>query len=378
MNNKAKINIFFCIADSSLTGAPRHLLSLVDNLSRKDFTVSVILPQGPLADELKNKKVNTFLVPMKTKSDMSAVNAIKKLLRKYDPDIMHVHGNRAGLIARIAAQGLPIKIIYTEHTRTPQFKLTNPILDWTHVKAIAMLDKWTDMNIAVSKSVADFLVKSRITKPHKVKVIYNGIETKPKDHIDKITLDIINQHSLRKRDVIIGTIGSLNIQKDTITLIKAMPRILKTLPQARLVLVGAGPLKHSLGKLVNKLKISDKVVFVGSIKDISSILQLFTVFVLPSRSEAFGISILEAMRANIPVIATRVGGIPEIITNNQNGILIEPGNFKLLATTIIKLLNNKKLQNKLVKNGSETIKKFSITKMIEETSKVYKELIKKQ
>jgi len=375
MNNKAKINIFFCIADSSLTGAPRHLLSLVNNLSQKDFTISVILPQGLLADALKDAKINTFLVPMKTKSDILAVSAIKKLLRKYDPDIIHAHGSRAGLIARLAVKGLPIKVVYTEHTRTPQFKLANPILDWTHIKARAILDKWTDVNIAVSKAVADFLVKSKITKSNKIKVIYNGIELKPKEHIDKDTLNIINQYGLRKRDVIIGTIGSLNIQKDITTLIKAMPRILKTLSQAKLVLVGAGPLKYSLRKLAKKLKISDKVIFTGSIKDISSILQLFTVFVLPSRAEAFGISILEAMRANVPVIATRVGGIPEIITNNQNGILIEPGNFKLLATTIIKLLNNKKLQNKLVNNGHETIKKFSIGKMIEETSKVYKKLM---
>lgn len=377
MAKKKKINIFYVIADSSLTGAPRHLLSLADGINGWDFTVSVILPQGPLADELKKKKIDIFLIPMRARSDMAAVRGINKLLRKYDPDILHAHGQRAGLLARIAARGLPIKIVYTEHTRTPQFHLISPALDWAHIRAMQMADRWTDMNIAVSKAVANFLVESKITKPHKIKVIYNSIDSASKEHIDKTTLDIINQYGLRKKDIIVGTIGSLNIQKDTATLIKAMSKVFKKLPQAKLVLVGSGPLKYKLQKLVQKLKITDQVVFTGTIKEISSILQLFTIFVLPSRSEAFGISILEAMKAKVPVIATRVGGIPEIITNNRDGILIEPGNPKILSSAIMKLLNDRKLQHKLIRGGEETIKRFSLSRMIQETSKLYKELLKK-
>lgn len=373
-----KITIFYVIADSSLTGAPRHLLSLVEGLPSREFSISVILPQGLLADEFKKRKITTFLVPMRARSDTAAVSRVKKLLKKYDPDIVHAHGQRAGLIARSAARGLPIKIVYTEHTRTAQFKLTNPVLDWAHLRTMRILDRWTDMNIAVSQAVANFLIESRVTKPNKIRVIYNGIEPIPKEHIDAATLDIVNQHSLRSRDVIIGTIGSLNLQKDTATLIKAMPRILKKIPQARLVLVGGGPLKSKLEKLATKLKISDRIVFTGTLKNISSILQVFTVFILPSKSEAFGISILEAMRASVPIIATRVGGIPEVVTNNKNGLLIEPGNPKLLASTAIRLLNDRRLCQKLVRGGKEVVKRFSIKRMINETAELYKELIKKR
>ena len=374
---KKKINIFYCIADSSLTGAPRHLLSLIDNLDGKDFTVSVIVPQGPLADELKSRNIPVFLVPMKRRSDMAAIKAIEKLLKKYDPDIIHAHGSRAGLFARLAAKDLPIKVVYTEHTRTPEFKLANPVLDWGHIKASTMLGKFTDMHIAVSNAVKNFLLNNKIAKPHTITTIYNGIEQKPSDQIDTDTLNIINKYGLKKKDVLIGTIGSLNLQKDTATLIKAMPKIIKKLPSAKLIIVGSGPLKYKLQKLVKKLNLTGKVIFTGSIKDISSILQLFTVFVLPSKSEAFGISILEAMRANVPVIATRVGGIPEVVTHNQNGILIQPNNFKVLASTVVRLLNDKKLQRKIIKNGLDTVKKFSSNKMVNETAKLYKKLINK-
>jgi len=373
---RTKISIVYCIAESTITGAPRHLLSLVGNLDPKDFSVSVILPQGPLADELNKLHINTFLVPMRSRSDMAAVNAIKKLLIKYDPDILHAHGQRAGLLARLAVKDLPIKVVYTEHTWTKDFKLENPLLHWAHIRSMRMLDKLTDINIAVSKAVADFLVSANITKPDKIKIIYNGIEL-VSDKTDSDEYKLLEKYGLCKKDVVIGTVGSLNIQKDTVMLLKAMPHILKKLPNAKLVIVGTGPLQKWLQSLAKKLRIDSAVIFTGVLSKIGSILKTFSIFVLCSRSESFGLSILEAMKAHVPVIATRVGGIPEIITNNRNGILVEPGDPKILATAIMKLLNDKKLQRKLVMGGDAALHRFTVTTMVRETEKLYKQLMNK-
>ena len=373
---RAKISIVYVIAESAITGAPRHLLSLVSNLDSRDFSISVIVPQGPLGDELAKRGVKTFLVPMRSRSDMAAIDTIRKLLIKYDPDILHVHGQRAGLLARLAVKGLPIKVIYTEHTWTKDFKLENPLLHWAHIRSMRMLDKWTDMTIAVSKAVADFLVSANIVKPNKVKVIYNGIEIVA-DKANDDEYKLAEEFGLCKKDVVIGTIGSLNIQKDTVTLLKAMPRILNRLPNAKLVIVGTGPLQNWLKNLTKRLKIEGSVIFTGALPRIDGILKTFSVFVLCSKSEAFGISILEAMKAHVPVIATRVGGIPEIIINNRNGILVESGDAKKLAVAVMKLLNDKKLQKKLVVGGDEALHKFTLTTMIRETEKLYKQLINK-
>ena len=372
---KTKISIVYVIAESAITGAPRHLLSLVGNLDSRDFAVSVILPQGPLADELNKLRITTFLVPMRSRSDMAAVSAIQKLLVKYDPDIVHAHGQRAGLLARLAVKDFPIKVVYTEHTWTKDFRLDNPLLQWAHIRSMRMLDKWTNATIAVSKAVADFLVSAGITKPDKVKVIYNGIDIVSDKEDERCNL--ADKLGLCKKDVVIGTIGSLNIQKDTGALLKAMPHILKRLPNAKLVIVGAGPLQKWLQNLAKKLKIDRSVIFTGVISKVGPVLQTFSVFVLCSRSEAFGISILEAMKAHIPVIATRVGGIPEIITNNRNGILVDPADHKKLAAAIMKLLNDKKTQRKLIVGGDETLHKFTVTSMVRETEKLYKQLINK-
>lgn len=373
---RKKISIVYVIADSSMTGAPRHLLALVGNLDPRDFSVSVILPQGPLAEALNRQRINTFLVPMRSRSDMAAVNAIQKLLIKYDPDILHAHGQRAGLLARLAVKGLPIKVVYTEHTWTKDFKLDNPLLHWAHLRSMRMLDKWTDTTIAVSKAVADFLVSVNITKPDKIKVIYNGIDI-VMDRKDEDEVKLLEKYGLLQKDIVIGTVGSLNMQKDTITLLRAMPRILKKLPNAKLVIVGAGPLQKWLTGLTKKMRIDNSVIFTGMLPKVNAILKTFSIFVLCSRSESFGLSILEAMKAHVPVIATRVGGIPEIITNNRNGILVESCDPKQLAVAIMKLLNDKKLQRKLVMGGDETLHKFTITTMVRETEKLYKQLISK-
>jgi len=373
---RAKISIVYVIAESAITGAPRHLLSLVSSLDPRDFSVSVVLPQGPLGDELSRQGIKTFLVPMRSRSDMAAIDTIKKLLMKYDPDILHVHGQRAGLLARLAVKGLPIKVIYTEHTWTQDFKLENPLLHWVHIRSMRMLDRWTDITIAVSKAVADFLVSANIVKPDKIKVIYNGIEIVA-DKTDDDEYKLAEKFGLCKKDVVIGTIGSLNIQKDTATLLKAMPRILSRLPNAKLVIVGTGPLQNWLKNLAKRLKVEGSVIFTGALPRIEGILKTFSVFVLCSKSESFGISILEAMKAHVPVIATQVGGIPEIIIHNHNGILVEPGDSKRLAAAIMKLLNDKKLQRKLVIGGDETLHKFTLTTMVRETEKLYKQLVKK-
>lgn len=374
MPKSYKTSVFEIIADSSLTGAPRHLLTLLSGIDRNKFVVSVILPEGELVSELKKIKIPVFTVPMKGKSDLVASSSIKKIIKKYEPDIIHTHGQRAGLLGRLAVRDLPVTRIHTEHTYTSNFKLDNSLLHWSHLRAMAMLDRWTHKTIAVSNAVKTFLISAGITKADKVLTIYNGIESQ----ISKISAQQIkefkSQFGLTSSDLVIGTVGSLNKHKDTATLIRAFSTMIKKWPHLKLLLIGRGELQPQLKNLVKKLGISERVIFAGSMKDIDTAMSVFNIFILPSRSEAFGLTILEAMRANIPVIASRVGGIPEIITHNYNGMLVEHGDPKKLASAIMKLLNDKKLQKKFISHYSETLKKFSARSMIKQTEELYHSL----
>ncbi len=373
---KTTLSVFEIIADSSLTGAPRHLLTLLGGINRHKFVVSVICPPGPLVNEIKKLKFPVFQVPMGGRADTNAINAVARLLKKYDPDIIHTHGQRAGLIGRMAARTLPIKKVHTEHTYTQEFRLGNPLLYWSHLRAMRVLDRWTDKVIAVSNAVKKFMIEAKIAKPDKIVMIYNGINPKEAKITESEVENFRQKFNLSKSDIIIGTVGSFNQAKDTNTLIHAFSRIVARWPKAKLVLIGSGPLKRELTNLIKKLKLEDRVVFTGTVENILPAMKSFSVFVLPSLSEAFGITLLEAMRAEVPIVASKVGGIPEIITNKLNGILVEPRQPKKLAAAILNLINDKKLQRKLIGNYSSTLKKFTAEEMVESTEDVYTSLIK--
>jgi glycosyltransferase involved in cell wall biosynthesis len=313
---------------------------------------------------------------MSGRADLSAIDAVKKLLKKYDPDIVHTHGQRAGLIGRMAAKDLPIKKIHTEHTYTQDFKLSNPLVHWGHLNAMKVLDRWTDKVVAVSNAVKKFMVEAQLTKPNKVVMIYNGINPKSVKVSDAEIASFRDKFNLTKSDIVIGTVGSFNPAKDTSTLIHAFDKIASKWPKAKLVLIGSGPLKNDLVKLTKKLGLESKVVFAGSIENILPAMKTFSLFVLPSLSEAFGITLLEAMKAEVPIVASKVGGIPEIITNKLNGILVEPKQPKKLAAAILNLINDKRLQRKLVGNYPATLKKFSADSMVEQIETVYSGLFK--
>ncbi len=376
MRKLGKISIFEIIADSSLTGAPRHLLTLLSGINTHRFGVTVITPPGPLVEQLKKRKIPVFQVPMRGRADMAAISAVTKLLKKYDPDVIHTHGQRAGLVGRMASKGMPFKRVHTEHTYTHEFKLANPLLHWTHLRVMRMLDGGTDKVIAVSNAVRKFLIDSRISKPEKVVTIYNGITPLSRKVSQEDVQKFKNKYHIAPDDIVIGTVGSFNQAKDTSTLIRAVVRMAKKWPKIKLVLVGKGPLKFKLEKLVKKLGLEEQVVFTGALENVLPALKTFRIFVLPSLSEAFGVTILEAMKAEVPVVATKVGGIPEIIIQNHNGILVEPKDSKKLAGVLMKLLNDKKLQIKLAKNGAATLPKFSADRMIERTEDIYSSLFK--
>ncbi len=374
-----RIRVFEIIGESTLTGAPRHLLTLVRGLDKARFEVFVILPQGPLYPEFRRvKRVKLCPVPMRGRADHSAVAAIARLIKKYSPQIVHTHGNRAGLLGRVAARGSGAKIVYSEHLRVAEFRLKNPFLEWSHLRALKYLDRFTDATIAVSKAVRAWLIRKGISRPEKVKVIYNGVESLSPHKFQQKTRELAAKLNLPANPVVIGTVGALNDHKDTATLIHAFKRIIQKKERRKLLIVGEGPKRKFLEKLTAKLGLSDDIVFTGFVQEIDALMPIFSIFVLPSLSESFGLTILEAMRANVPVIATKVGGIPEIIQSGRNGLLVAPGNPKELSAAIMRLSNDQKLQKKFIREGQETLKRFSAQQMVEETEKLYQNLVSRK
>lgn len=363
-----KIKVLEIIGDATLAGAPRHLLALLENFDYKKMALFVICPPGPLAGEIRNfrQMIDLEIVPMRSKLDFSAIGEIRKNIKHIKPDVIHIHGTRAGSLGRLAAIGLKIPVIYTEHLWTKNYRLTSRLAHQWQLTGLWFLDMFTNLNIAVSQAVKDFMVESQISRPAKIKVIYNGIESPRK----KAKL-------FSKSFITLGTVGTLNFQKGIQYLIQAMPQILQEYPKTKLLVVGEGVYKDRLKNLAQKMKLTKSIIFTGFIKDIEDEMRHFDIYVQPSLSESFGLAIVQAMSLGLPVVATNSGGIPEVVTTGKSGILVEAGNPKALAQAVLELIRNQSQAKKMGKLAAEEAKiKFNLKEMVKVTEEVYEKVAK--
>lgn len=171
--------------------------------------------------------------------------------------------------------------------------------------------------------------------------------------------------------LIVGTLAELHKVKGLDVLLCAWAKFIKRYPEAELKIFGTGEEEENLKALAKELNI--EVKFMGYVPDAREKMNDFDIFVLPSRSEAMPYAVLEAGKVGLPVIATRVGGIPEIIENGENGVVIEPGSSETLFSSLLLLAENKELRNRLGEKLKETIlKNFSLEKMVEQTLVLYR------
>ena len=365
----SKISILEIIGDSSLAGAHRHLLSIIENLDLDKFKIHVITPPGPLAGEIKDlkRKIDTDIIAMRSRSDFLAIRKIRQHIKHIKPDVIHVHGTRAGALGRLAAIGLNIPVIYTEHLWTKHYTINNVFIRWCHMVGYWFLDLFTNVNIAVSHAVKEFLIDNNISRTEKIKVIYNGIaDTNLKAKVFQ-----------SDKEFVIASVGTLNRIKGMQYLIRAMDRVHQEFTEAKLEIIGDGPFKNKLVKEVEKYKLKKIVKFVGFTNEVEKYLTKFDLYIQPSLSESFGLAIVQAMNIGLPVIATNTGGIPEVVTDGKSGVLVKPADSKELATAIIELLRNPKRGKIMGEMGRQDVRiKFNLEDMIDELESVYEEVVK--
>jgi len=228
--------------------------------------------------------------------------------------------------------------------------------------------------IANSRFTLSSLVSSYLLSPSKVRLIYKSVNSKPYNRQKDI--GIIKGADLSTPPTVLF-VGTNMQRKGIITLIKAINDILIRVPQCNFLIVGEDRFLTTYKKIAANNNIIDKIKFLGhrSQTELFSIYNKASVFVLPSLTEAFGVAILEAMAAGAVPVASDVGGIPEIIQNEINGLLVPPDNPKALADAISRLLETPDLMAKLKSNGMETVDKFSPEVMINKTIDVYNDLL---
>lgn len=369
MNNAevAKKKIMFLITGSDIGGAEIVVKNLIFNLDQSKFNISFVSmrPLGTVGKEIK-KKCPVFSLEASQKFNPILVFKLFKLIRQERPDILHCHLFHANLLGRIIGKIVKVPyIISTVHSDNFGGKLRYFLLK--------ISDKLNNMTVVVSENIKNDLLVKKITTPDKIKVIYNGVVL-PEDNLS--VEDIIK---LKEKLGLVGaypivlSVGRLNIIKGHIYLIRALKSLENKYEDLKLILVGDGPERLSLENEVKKIDLDSKVLFLGAVNNPGDYCKLADVFVLPSVNEGFGLAAVEAMSNKLLVVASNVGGIPEIIKDGENGFMSRPGNSEdlSLAITNALALSKDKKSEITERAGHDVINKFSLNKMLKEYNLLY-------
>lgn len=364
-----KPRILLVIDEASVGGGQHHVLWLAEGLVRDGFEVAVACEaKGYLAVELRLARIRHLPIEIDNRMNLRSFLQMLQLVRKFRPDIVHTHGGTAGFYGRIVAHVLRRITVHTYHgihylhfDRYWKKRLYLSLDRW--------LLRWTDAIICVAKSDRQLALDHHLANHGSTFVIVNGIDAgrfklrrKPKDA----------KRTAQDKSVIIGAVGRLHEQKGYAYLIEAAVELVKQLPNAEFRVIGEGNLRLELENQVSNFGLQNIFRFLGSRTDIPYQLSQMDVFVLPSLWEGMPFVLMEAMCAGIPIVATNVDGVSEILENEKDALLVPSRDPHSLAKAIVEIVHNRKRAKVYVTNARKKIAtKFNITEMVHRTERVY-------
>lgn len=356
-----------------------HLLKLASGLDSQKYDITVIAPESSLLQSklselsipLITLDIDDRLRPLK---DWLTARRLRRLLRELRPDILHIHGNKSALVGRLAARRLHTPVVLVTVHNFLIYQEASAIMRLPAVWMERWLARYTDRLITVSASLRRSLIDIEGIAPGKIVTIPNGIDVLEwKDNVDPVNAR--HKMGFSTDDFLIASAGRLVPMKGYIVLLRAAALITKERPEIKIAIAGEGPLKDELLAEAEKLGLKGNVFFLGFLPDTKELLAAADLFVLPSLKEPFGIAILEAMAAGVPVVATNAGGVPEII-KGETGVVVPPGDVEELAQAILGLVDDEPRRQRLTVNAARLVDdEFSVAEMVRRTDNLYQDLL---
>jgi len=348
-------------SDTNIGGAGRYVVTLLrQDQIKAHFEVAVACPEGALADLLRAEGIPVLLYPgAEVSFSIAAVRALLVQMRGWKPRIVHTHGALAG---RIAGRLTGARLIVTKHglasadEQAIQLRSPGALLKWASVRLLA------DRIVAVSEAVSRSLVRSG-ANPEQIRVVPGGTEIEAYSQVGPLVPGVI------------GAFGRLSWEKGFDQLIAAMG-ILKGEP-VKLLLGGDGPQRLALLDQAASLGlVADQFSAVGFVGNVPEFMARTGIFVLPSRSEGMGLVVVEAMAAGRPVVASRCGGVPEVVVDGQTGLLVSPESPIELAAAIRRLVASPEEAHRMGVAGRDRARAlFGAGRMAEQMTALYEELL---
>ncbi|MGH2407818.1 MAG: glycosyltransferase family 4 protein [Candidatus Limnocylindrales bacterium] len=388
-----RIRVLQLLATAGNGGAQEHTFALVNGMDHDRYEVEVVcLSDGPTVRRFERAGYRTMVID--TPDDREAVDRLVALMLERPPQVIHEHMYRAEIVGTRAAltlaeAGLPRPyIVATVHSSRVRSNEDRDLL--------RALTAHQDLLIAVSRAIVAKLAGEGRSDPDghsgpPVALIYNGVDLSRYDE-QEACCTLPEEYGFPEGTPMVGCVARLEPEKGIDTLLAAWPRVLETVSDARLLIVGEGSRCDALKDQAEELGLMGdacegpscvgtrharpgaKVVFTGRREDVPAVTAALDVAVLPSYREALGLVVLEAMALSRPVVATNVGGIPEMVQHERTGLLVPPHDAAALADAIVRLLVDHPLADMLARAGHDLVnERFCIERMVQAVETLYDE-----
>jgi len=377
MKNLQTIKVLHLISSRAFLGAER----VICEIARKSDSKNILMTIGILTaseglirrftNEIHRKDIDIVRFGEGSKLSYTCIKEINQYINRNSINIVHSHNYKSDFYAFLA------KIIFRE-----KFRLVGSNHTWKLNTFREHGYKWLDSIImkkfnalvAISSEIKEEMTKMGVNAS-KIKVITNGIDCIEFEKGSE-KIDARKQLEVNECDFIIGCVASLTPEKGHRDLLKAFSTIHLSIPQAKLVFIGEGPERKKIQNYVLTNGLAKKVLIMGSRDDVRDLYKGFDVFCLASYQEGLPMVLLEAMASGVPVIATAVGAIPEVIQNKDNGIIVRPGNTEEMLQAIKIMFSEEELRNLMGEKGMMTVqRKYSSERMLKEYEKLYEQVL---
>lgn len=342
------------------------LLRLADALDPQRYrSVFCLLKDGWLRAQLLAGSFEVAVVPNTRPLDLQWLSTVVRLVRERDIHLMHAHEFAMNTYSGLVSLATGVPVIATVHGKNYYPDKLRRRLAYRFVARQATL-------VAVSEDIRQFLVKQVRVPASRVTTVPNGIDMAHYESDPEARQAERSRLGIADDEPLIGAVGNLYPVKGHRYLLEAVARVKSVAPRVRCVIAGRGELLGDLERQAVDLGIGSNVRFLGFYERIPALLQALDVFVHPSVSEGLPLAVLEAMASAKPLISTRVGGIPEVVADGENGLLASPGCSEDLARHLEALLTDPGLGQHLGEEGRETVRqRFSLGTMLEAYEKLY-------
>lgn len=354
-------------SENGWRGGEQQIAYLLDGLTARGVeSIVVARKDSDFEKYCRSKGIPVYGFPFSSSIDIRTANAIKKVCIEKNIELVHMHSSKSHSLGVLSAV----------MGNRAAFVLSRRV---DFVPSESWFTKWKYNHPSIEKIICvshkiNSIMQDYIDKPEKSITIHSGIDVnkfKPYRGSSKLRKEL----NLPERKFIIGNTSALEDHKDYPTFIKTIAILVtKGLPVAGVV-VGSGSKENELRELADRLSLSNAITFAGYRKDIPEILPCFDFFLMTSKEEGLGTSVLDAFAARVPVIATEAGGIPEMVRHEETGLLAPIGNSEKLASNIEQLMITPKLKESLIENAEASLQNFSKERTAELTMEVYQQIL---